>query len=274
MHLLWLNAGHKLKITHHRSVREKIKYWRSVLLRNLFLMYLKLHEHVWEGRMKYLFFKRGSKVLVVVFSGMDSSDDKRFYNYVRGLSSVKADFLYLSDPFGYRGSYYWKENGSEEPSCMTQRLVGQVINGGGYKCVATMGSSKGGSAAIMHGIKLGVDVVMAAGNQYNVGSYVSELPGVFEGMTGCEVSVEAVARLNAEFRRCLDDYKPHTRLCLMYSTEEPTYAEHTAEMLRDLQERGIPYEAAEHDFKLHGDVGTYFKPYARRMVAELVRKYD
>lgn len=91
-------------------------------------------------------------MLAVIFSGMDSNDKNRLYNYVRGFTDVPVDFLYLSDPFGYRGSYYWKEGGSDEPLKMTQRLLRNIISRKDYKRVCFLGSSKGGSAAILHGL--------------------------------------------------------------------------------------------------------------------------
>lgn len=104
-------------------VRRIIKY--------VFVLTLKLRERTFNKRIKYLFFNRHSSVLAVVFSGMDTFDNKRLYNYVRGLSNVPVDFLYLSDPFGFRGSYYWKENGGDEPFRQTQSLINKVIDRGG-----------------------------------------------------------------------------------------------------------------------------------------------
>lgn len=96
-----------------------------------FLLYLKVHEHKTKDGLKYLFFNRKSKVLTIVFSAFDTSDKLRSYNYVRSLSKIGVDFVFLSDPWGYRGSYYLQNNGSFSPVESVLSLINQVVTGGG-----------------------------------------------------------------------------------------------------------------------------------------------
>lgn len=244
------------------------------LLKKLYFLKYKLHEHTFEKRIKYLYFNRGSSVLAVVFSGMDSDDKSRLYNYVKGFVDVPVDFLYLSDPFGYRGSYYWKEKGSNEPLNMTQRLLRKIMSQKNYKRVCFVGSSKGGSAAILHGAMLGVDYVLAASNQYNIGNYVAQSPDIFLGMTGVTVNEKAVQQLNDEFAAYFDKIQDHTKLRILYSKKEITYKRDTIDMLAHIKNKGINCEERQCDFILHDEVGTYLKPWAHEFLVSLHQRYD
>lgn len=97
---------------------------RSFLMRT----YIAINEKKYKGRVKYLFQKKRSKTLAIVFSGFAENP---VYNYVRTLKSLKADKLFILDDFAYRGSYYWYSNGSDEPLRLVDSLIRHVINGGG-----------------------------------------------------------------------------------------------------------------------------------------------
>lgn len=98
-----------------------------------FYIYLRLHQRQYKD-LKYLKFNRKSKVLAVVFSAFGADDKTRSYNYVRSFSGIPIDFLFLADPWGYRGSYFMLHEGSSEPALTTQQLVNQeVIQGGVFQ---------------------------------------------------------------------------------------------------------------------------------------------
>ena len=95
------------------------------LLRKIYFL---INERTYQGRVKYVLKKRNNKALVISFSGFSPTP---VYNYMRTLNSVKADQLYILDDFGYKGSYYWYENGKEEPRLFVQGLINQVVIRGG-----------------------------------------------------------------------------------------------------------------------------------------------
>lgn len=243
-------------------------------LKKLYFLKYKLHEHTFEKRIKYLYFNRGSRVLVVVFSGMDSNDKNRLYNYVKGLVDVQVDFLYLSDPFGYRGSYYWKEGGSDEPLKITQRLLKNILARKKYKCVCFLGSSKGGSAAVLHGALLGIDYILAASNQYNIGSYVAQSPNIFYGMTGEPVNKATETKLNEEFGEYFSKISDKTQLRILYSVNEATYERDTIDMLTSIKDKNINCDETQCDFHLHDEVGTYLKPWAKGFITGIKAEID
>ena len=67
--------------------------------------------------------------------------------------------LFILDDFGYRGSYYWYENGSDKPRLLVEGLVSDVMRKGKYKSLITIGSSKGGTCAIYFGLKNAIKTI-------------------------------------------------------------------------------------------------------------------
>ena len=244
------------------------------LIKKLYFLKYKLHEHTFEKRIKYLCFNRDSRVLAVIFSGMDADDKNRLYNYVKGFADVPVDLLYLSDPFGFRGSYFWKENGSDEPLRMTQRLLRNMIDRKKYECVCFLGTSKGGSAAILHGALLGADYILSGANQYNIGSYVAMSPDIFRGMTGEDVNKAGEDKLNSEYYEYFSRIPKTTQLLALYSDNEATYQRDTLDMLSAVKVLQINCEEKRCDFRHHDDVGNYFKPWAKDFLLGLHSRFD
>lgn len=83
-------------------------------------LYIKLHEHTHEDRLKYLFQNCHSDTLIIGFSGFL---DKSMYNYVRTLHNIKADKMFILDDFAYKGSYYWYEKGRDYPNSLDNSLI-------------------------------------------------------------------------------------------------------------------------------------------------------
>ena len=78
------------------------------------------------GKLKYIHERNGSDELIVVFSGFGSV---RKYNYMKTLQTARIDKLFILDTFGFKGSYYWKENGKDIPNALVSLLLDKM--GGG-----------------------------------------------------------------------------------------------------------------------------------------------
>jgi len=91
-------------------------------------LYFLVKERTYQGRLKYVLKRQGSKTLIISFSGFSPTPG---YNYMRTLKSITADQLFILDDFGYRGSYYWFENGEDLPLQLVQSLVNQTVIRGG-----------------------------------------------------------------------------------------------------------------------------------------------
>ena len=125
----------------------------SLMIRKILKkVYFFINERTYQGRLKYVYKRNHSRTLIVSFSGFSPTP---VYHYMRTLNGVASDQLFILDDFGFKGSYYWYENGEDIPRRLTFDLISKIINGGGYNRVITIGSSKGGTCAIYYGLLLG-----------------------------------------------------------------------------------------------------------------------
>ena len=228
------------------------------------LLRLKCQEKTFQSIMKYVYLKNSSDTLVIIFSAFGP---RPVYNYFQTLERLRtADKLFILDNFGHTGSYYWYENGEDRPFQLTKALISRVIeyNGGGYKHLITVGSSKGGTCAIFYGLLFGAEHIYAAACQYYVGNYLSTKEEILRGMMG-EVSENAVNQLNRIMPEQLALYKgASTIVHLLYSPYENTYDAHIVYLIADLKKYSIPYEEVIEDFKDHNDVGKPFSVFLQK----------
>lgn len=234
---------------------------KSILMR----LYFAVNEKTFQGKVKYLFQRNRSKTLAIIFSGFPGNE-KPVYNYVKTLKNWKADKLFILDDFAYKGSYYWFQNGSNEPLKYVQLLINQSINGVGYNRIITLGSSKGGTCAIYFGLTSKVDDVYAAACQYYIGQYLNtdEHRRIFQSMMGTDAGEKEQKILDSMMPDILQaNAGSRTQIHLMYSKEEHTYQEHISDLIKDLDKNGIEHTDKIESFKEHGEVGRFFIPWIK-----------
>ena len=218
------------------------------------------------GRLRYIYENNGSDELIVVFSGFGTV---RKYNYMKTLSESKIDKLFVLDTFGYRGSYYWYENGKDEPNVLCSRLIEQIR--GGYKNVYMAGSSKGGTCAIYYGLKFNVKEVFSSACQYHVGNYLNteNHRRIMEGMMGKNYCSDDVKRVNDELPNMIKSKtQSSTLINLYYSEKDHTYQDHIVDLKRDLEAAEIQYTVTTDDYVNHSDNGIYFKEHLKRRFSD------
>ena len=230
------------------------------------LLLLKLREKRWRKRLKYIYLSKGGKCdsLFIVFSAFNSTNI-RTYNYVRALKGAECDRLYILDVWGYRGSYYLYENGSDEPYRETLSLIHHILGKKKYKKVVTMGTSKGGTAAIYYGLEINATEILAGACQYNLGNYLfskEAFAPILAGMVGNNAGQREKDLLNSIMPLQLRKHAGGTSVIhLIYSKKEPTYEKHTVDLLKQLKECRYTVVEKEYEFANHDDVGIYFKQY-------------
>lgn len=224
-------------------------------------VYFFINERTYQGRLKYVYKRNHSKTLIVSFSGFSPTP---VYNYMRTLNGVASDQLFILDDFGFKGSYYWYENGEDIPRRLTFDLISKIINGGGYDRVITIGSSKGGTCAIYYGLLLGASDIYSGACQYYVGKYLNteaHLPIMNAMMMGYS---------NQKAEYILDRMLPDvikqsqgtsSKVHLLYSKQEHTYDEHIKFLIEDLKKYDIDYDEQIEEFDDHSVVGKFFSPW-------------
>lgn len=226
----------------------------------LFKMYIHALEKSLFG-VKYLHIKKGSPHLLVIFSGFNPHD-KRSYNYIRSLQNLNCDKLYVLDSWGYKGSYYWYENGSNNPEISVTNLLNDIVKKNGYKHLYTAGTSKGGTAAIYYGLKLGAQSVYAGACQYYIGTYLSrsEHIAILHTMMGTSNN-EKINFLNDKLKTLIKE-KENSRINinLLYSKDEveQTFQNDMYYLISDLKKYNIPVFEKNIYFLKHNDIGKYF----------------
>lgn len=228
----------------------------------------RIQEKTYQKRLKYLFFDNKSDTLLICFSAFPPGNI-RVYNNVKGFENLNVDRLYISDTFGYKGSYYLYENGKKEPYELTYGLIKKYLGGGKYSKVFTAGTSKGGSCAIIYGLIFNVNKIIAGACQYNIGTYLNceERYKVFEGMMGANASKKEEEILNSIMPQILEERRgASSQIYLLYSKQEHTYDEDIKDLLEDLYKYNYNVIEKEEYFTEHGDVGYYFIPFVKSLI--------
>lgn len=235
--------------------------WNKNKIKKAFLLFkLKLKEKKYQGRLKYVLQKNSSDTLVIIFSAFGPHP---VYNYVNTLGNLrKADKLFILDDFGYKGSYYWFEDGNDRPMTLVGSLINELKQGG-YKNIITIGSSKGGTCAIYYGLMFDAQHIFAGACQYYVGNYLADYPDILKAMMG-DTTENDIRKLNNMMPDHLQRHKGSNSLVhLLYSPNEHTYDEHIVHLLADLKKYEIPVEEIIEDFQNHNDVG---KPFSQMLI--------
>ncbi|KQU68204.1 heparinase II/III family protein [Phycicoccus sp. Root101] len=139
----------------------------------------------------------GARRLVVVFTAVHQPGDFT-YNYRATLDQTPFQALYVLDDFGDQGAYYLQDHGDRGIFRTVQALIARMLEQLGLTPadLVTVGSSKGGTAALIHGIAAGAGHIFVGAPQTRIGSFVSKPhPNILELMTG-GTGPEQVAELD------------------------------------------------------------------------------
>lgn len=113
--------------------------------------------------------------LIIVFSAF--STDKPKYNYINTLSTYDCNKLYILDDYGSKGTYYLGLKGGFEVETAVMSLISKIMseNNISFKNIISIGSSKGGTAALYYGMKYNFGNIIIGAPQYKIGTYLSDL---------------------------------------------------------------------------------------------------
>lgn len=241
------------------------------------LMHQRTHRHA--GYEVHYVYRRGtSDALVVVFSAF-AAGLKPTYNYVRTLwGHTDAHLLFIRDDFvnlPSGGAYYIGSKGDSHGRNAVLSLIRHIREKCGAKRVIGVGSSKGGTAALLFGCTLPMDAVIIGAPQYYIGRYMRQHKPdslALLATSGGTPTDEDVAWLDALLPRAIRECKAPPHVHLHYSDQEHTYPEHIADLLRDLQAAGFPVTEDVADYANHTDVYLYYVPYLERTLPAVLHE--
>lgn len=129
--------------------------------------------------------KSSEAPIVFIFTAMGAIGDFT-YNYRSTLADVNCHAYYILDDFGDQGSYYYQEKGLKSIHDSVQSFISDRIE---YHSDESpkyfVGSSKGGTAALIHGLKIPGSNIFIGAPQTRIGSFLKKPhPNIVEYMTG------------------------------------------------------------------------------------------
>lgn len=202
--------------------------------------------------------------LTVVFSSIREFGDFT-YDYYTALRGTDTAKLFILDDFGVQGSYY--HSNAREPGIFqsVQALIAQVTEhlGLSRSAVTTMGSSKGGSAAMIHGYAAGVGRVLAGAPQTKIGHFTrGHHPEVLRFLAGgAGPGDEAWA--NQILPRQLRNASPETRVSILVGANDHHLKGHVLPFSRLAASVGKPVSVTTIPNVTHADIGAAFRDFAR-----------
>ena len=241
----------------------KTLYWK---------LFYAVHERTFKykgHKVRYMFRNRKREILCVVFSAFPPKGSLPGYNMIRTLwNSGKADILYIRDdmvkiPTG--GSYYLGSDGDYWGIDAVKELIKSFTDRKKYRKRMSVGSSKGGTAALLFGLKLQFDAVIIGACQYKIGSYLN-CPYHYKSLqklTGMEnVTFEAIGKLDNIVPKVISEHKgSSTEIWFHYSDEEHTFSEQIRDLLSDLHVGNYRLHEDVMHYADHGDVGKFYPAY-------------
>ncbi|WP_427007102.1 hypothetical protein [Pseudarthrobacter sp. H2] len=204
--------------------------------------------------------ERLPKKLLVVFSAIGPEYDFTF-NYRATVEGNNLSKAFVLDDFGRQGSYYWLDHGDDSIFRETQRLLAKLVDEQGVDLSDVMfaGSSKGGTAALLHGVTLGVGRVLLGAPQYRVGDYLfNAAPQILNFMAG-GVSEESRQSLNSRAKDILFRGQRRTAIRVAVGSGDHHLASHVGPLMSEARTAGYKVSSLILPGVPHSKIGWVFK---------------
>ena len=225
-----------------------------------------MNEKVFKSKksIKYVFqsAKKDNDFLIVVFSGFGPKGSKPVYNYIRTLSHLDVNKLFILDDQGDRGCYYLGENRNFDIEFSVISLINHIANNQSIhdSNIICCGSSKGGYAALYFSIKYEFGFAIVGAPQTKLGSYlykVKEL-STLEFIAG-DCSDESVLFCDKLLYDVVEKSKQIPDLYIHVGSGEHHYEDHVLPFQRHLNRFGFDCSLDLKDYSDHGKIGEFYQ---------------
>ncbi len=237
---------------------------------------IKIQERKFEKTVKYVLQRsKGSSELIVSFSGFPAGRGggrSGLYNYIRTLKGFKCNKLFILDNFGYqqRGVYYLGENGNYYVKPIVVRLIETIKQRLKIDNLITIGSSKGGTCALMFGLELNANSIIVGAPQYYIGKYLLDHKKILQSICGDVGGGYYLDKILPDI--VASSRSKNTQVFLHYSTRESMYEPHIKPLINDLSLNGIFVHHDVEDYLYHDEVANYFPAYLKKTIKQLLEK--
>ncbi|GAA1358664.1 hypothetical protein GCM10009636_31830 [Arthrobacter koreensis] len=232
---------------------------------------------VWQGERHLTYLleepisEAGCSKLCVAFSAIGAPYDFT-YNYRSSLKNEDAYRLYILDNFGSQGSYYFSDHRDQTIFNAVQDFITEKARqlGVNRMDISMLGTSKGGTAAIAHGLKLGAGRVVAGAPQYLPGSYLkAAAPGILSFIAGAD-DEESVAWLDGLIPNSLTELSRDTAVTILVGENDSHLKFHVRPFMEFAERENLDATVLVVEDLSHQDIGRAFSPY----VGEVLRAGD
>jgi Heparinase II/III-like protein/Heparinase II/III N-terminus len=208
--------------------------------------------------------------LVVAFTAIHQPGDFT-YNYKKTLDKSGFNSLFILDDFGDQGSYYYSDHGDKSIFESVQLLIHSELDRLGLDAddLITVGSSKGGTAALLHGAAAGAGRIIVGAPQSKVGSFLLKPhPNMLRFMTG-EASPESARRLDEEVLERIVQMDSRTRVSILVGEADHHYKGHVLPLQAKLSASGNPAEVILMPGLKHSEIGTVYRHFLEANLEQL-----
>lgn len=208
---------------------------------------------------RYLKVEGTTDEVAFIFSAMSAVGDLTF-NYKSSLAEFKGTQYFILDDAREQGTYYLCENRDFEIARSVQKFIRAEVSqlNASADGVYFFGSSKGGTAAVWHGLKLGFGNVVVAAPQFLVGDFLSKPhPGVLDYMTGGR-SQDDIDWLNHVFPRTLDPATFQGKVRVLVGDNDPHKNSHVPALIKFLKSGGVDAITMPVLDANHGETGMIY----------------
>lgn len=204
----------------------------------------------------------GPAKLAIVFSAISEKLDFTF-NYRKSMAKFDGDVLYILDDFGDQGAYYSSSDRTSAEFRSVSGLIEKVIQETGVSKanVVALGSSKGGTGALIHGVSSGLGRVIVGGPQYRVGDFLKDPhPNVLRYIAG-GTGRSDIAWANGLVYRYLMSGQRSTRITCLVGERDGHYRRHVIPLIDDLRMLGYRPDHLVLPGTSHNELGAVFRKF-------------
>lgn len=219
--------------------------------------------------------------LVVVFSGFNNPkfNEQHPYHYMKVMQEFDVNVLFIQDTCGPRGCYYLCEHMDFEIENTVVTLIKNIAEMlfVDNSHIITLGSSKGGTAALYFGLKYSYGHIIAGVPQTKIASYLLEV-----GYYGKPVLDFMLRRDkyqkdfdiidNILIKQVKDNLK--TKINLLISYKDHLYNKHFIPLIDAFNLHNIKYKLTN-DLSInnHNDISYVFPEYIKKNLLEIFVKH-
>lgn len=252
------------------------KYFEYIATKLMLLTKQKCFQ-IKNEKIHYMFKKKNSNVLIIVFSSCTRRGVKARYNYVRTLKGIDCDQLFILDDWGYdqRGIYYLGREMNFSVEQAVEAFIEQKIQEAAYEKIIFAGSSKGGYAALNFGLRVPGSTIIAGAPQYRLGEYFTDpankLEETLRYIAGNNIDQSKLDVLNTHLEKKINKYAAHSdsiTIHLHYSEKEHTYGEHISGLIEELRQNDFHVTKDIQQYSNHSDISLYFPQFLLQKIDE------